>query len=242
MKKLLLAAILIVFVAGAWAQTWTSTSTPDTAWIIFKVDMIGFMFTANWGGAGAENNDPYAVGTHALTTALVAESLVTTAVDVKPCELLHGVFWLENIGGVTANFDVWHLHRGLDAAGSATGTWSEDAGADPDACAGLDEDEYVIGFDATAILSSDGSAATPLAAAMDFTRIPVGSGTCSFQNVSGVAGLVAEDPASFGDGTWTIEIDQAELHIGLRAPSSASNPATINRIAIMIEGEPNGTD
>ena len=230
MKKLLLAAVVLALVVGgAFAQSWTSSTSPDTTYIILQADMVGLQYTINNGGVGIENGDPYTSSTFSGSFSVSDDSLYATAADMKPCELLHYVFWIENTGGVTANFDLLGIDR--------DGSWTEDASADADACTGLGEDEYVIGYQ---YASSDGAANTPGAASIDFTTVTT---TAQNDDIAGGSGLVAEDPGAAGsEGTWGSEADQAELHIGWRMPSSASDPDDVNHIGIRVEGEIDGTD
>ncbi|GEM_PF-3040884 len=227
MKRLLLVAAIAALAAMAWGQSsWTSSTSPDTTYIILHADLIGLQYTINSGGTGNLNGDPYTSPTFSGSFTVSTDTFSATASDMKPCELLHYVFWIENTGGVTANFDLVAVHGG--------GSWSEDASADADACTGLDEDEYVIGYVYT---SSDNNASTP--ASPDFTTV----GSTEIDDIAGSSGLVAEDPSAAGsDGVWASQIDQAELHIGWRMPSSTSDPEDVNDIGVRIEGEINGTD
>ena len=230
MKKLLLAAVVLALVVGgAFAQDWTSSTSPDTTYIILQADLVGLQYTINNGGVGDENGDPWTSATFSGSFSVSADSFYAAATDMKPCELLHYVFWIENTGGVTANFDLLGVDRG--------GLWTEDGSADADACTGLGEDEYVIGYVYT---SSDNNASTPASGSIDFTTVTTGS---EIDDIAGGSGLVAEDPSAAGnDGTWASQIDQAELHVGWRMPSSTSDATDVNHIGIRVEGEVNGED
>ena len=205
MKKLLFAAVMVLAVC-AWAQTWSSTpgQSPDTVYTRVTVAMCPFQFSYNNGTTGSAHTAP------ALTFGGVSVDTLrySLAECIDPCEVVDIQNWIENIGGVTADFNIlvedvvygtttnWHHHDVATTCAGLTPLISENV------CGGM----------------FDFGTSNPVAEAPTWTVLPEALGTDEIENV------FAEDPASTGDNTWTAgERDQRNLHIGMIAPASASD-------------------
>ncbi len=209
MKRLLLVAAALALLAGAsWAQTWTSTAeqSPDTVWVKVNVHMIGAQWTFNVGGEGSDHSTTAPT----LVWSVTADTVATEDSLVHPCDVLHEVFWIENTGGVTLDFNTY-FDEGLSGP-----TWSHDNSNIT--CATINAEDTVGG--AYAFETSDGAVSGP----SSWTVLPEDEGsTDEYEN------LMAEDPTEAptpDDGSWEAEADQVEYHLEFVMPMSSSTTAT----------------
>ncbi|MCD6532147.1 hypothetical protein J7K99_06870 [bacterium] len=203
MKRLLLVAAIAALAVMAWGQTWTSTAdqSPDTVWIHLNVTMVGVQWTFNYGGVGGDNTY-----TGSFTYSVSGDTFEATgSADVHTCDVIHHVFWIENVGGMTMDFNTY-LDEGLTGP-----TWSHDNSNIT--CATINAEDTIGG--AYTFEASDGA----VSHSGSWTVLPEDLGSDEYEN------LVAEDPSSPGEGTWGSESDQVEYHLELVMPISSSTTA-----------------
>ena len=202
MKKLLLAAVLVLAVC-AWAQPdWESVAgqSPDTVYTKITVAMCPFRFSYNDGTTGGAHTAP--VWNAVVVT---ADSLEYTLDGcISPCQIAHLQNWLENTGGITADFNI-------QVNDAITPDWTHHDAAT--SCATLVPATENVAGGMFAFTASTTTAETPV-----WTVLPEALGADELENV------LAEDPALTGDDTWRDgEADQRNVHIALVAPVSATN-------------------
>ena len=183
-------------------QDWTSSSSPDTVYIVLSVHMIGASWICNEGGTGVENTTPPL--SFSLDADTFSASLDSATAPVMPCDKIHHIFWIENTGGVTLDINAF-FNESLSGPDWVHSDFSDTL------CRGIDT---LVG--SYAFKSADPTLSTDPAA--DWTVLPEDIGTTDeFEN------LYAEDPFALGDSTWDAgETDIIDFHLLYRMPSSSS--------------------
>ena len=200
-----------------WGQSdWMSTSSPDTTYILIHADLIGASWTFNHGGTGAENT------TAANFLFSVIGDTLSAAGDttVRPCDVIHKIFWIENTGGVTLDFNVYipTMASGPDWIHDPTNI----------TCITINRENVYGG--AYAFEPSDGDSTTPSSPSWNVLPDDDVGTADEFED------LLGEDPSSFGDGTWTSQTDQRELHLKYVMPISSTTTAE-QRIYTVVVGK-----
>ncbi|MCD6595189.1 hypothetical protein J7L68_05900 [bacterium] len=170
--------------------------------ISIHVSMVGASWTFNEGGVGSENTTAaiFSFSTVADTFAATGDTIV------HPCDIIHRVFWLENTGGITLDFDTY-----LDN-GRTGPDWSHDAMNIT--CPTVNAENKFAG--AYSFELSDGDSLTP--APPSWIVLPEDS----VGSIDEFEGLWAEDPYNTGDNIWDSQDDQREYHIEYIMPISSS--------------------
>jgi len=236
MKKLLLAAVLVALVAGAWAQPdFTSTTSPrDTVYLKMNVHMVGFQFTFTM--VDEEGNCNTAGGYDGTWAAMGGASLDTIEAlddEIKPCNVAHLVGWVENTGGITMDLDVWFVSD----ADTVTTPWTRydvAVAADPPVCSEFGstangEDKIILDY---YVGASDGSEASPACGSVGWVELSMTDAGAA----SEATDIYAEDFDTPGDGTFGTEDDQREVHFGIVFPTSSSN-TNVHILKWAIQGE-----
>ncbi len=204
-KKLVFVLSLVLIFPLCNAQEWTSSGSPDTVFIRMAVRMIGASWTFNEGGEGPSHTAP------SLSFALDADTfhaeLDSATMPVNPCDVMHHIFWIENTGGVSLDFNVF-----FDESLSGP-DWIHDDAATED-CRGEDTLLGSYSFE-----PADPSLSTTPSI---WTVLPESIGTSDeFED------LYAEDPTetpTIDDGTWEAdEQDIVDFHIMYVMPGSSSS-------------------
>ncbi len=216
MFKRLSAAVLFLFFGGVFAQV-VAPSAGEEARLTVAVSMVGLKYTVTLGGQGSEHS-PTAP---ALVWSLVGDTFSAALDTVHPCDFLHAVFWIENTGGITLDFNIWDNEVSTDWVKNPTATNGCAALVEPAPPFGENSYGSCYSFEA-----SDGVPATPDSGFVGWVAAPVG-GVGSEDEFEG---LWAQDPNDTSDGVWSVQLDQRELHIGILAPytSSTTAPQTID--------------
>jgi len=257
MKKLLLAAALLMLVCGAWAQPLSHFTVRDTVVIQVQVHMIGLEWSLDTVATGV-------AATTSMSTASIAwtvSDLDTTARDgwdtlkvdfgaQRPCTDANLIFWVENTGGISEDFHVnWGIFSIDDTLTGTDSTYF--AGDSVNRCT-INENEagFYLGI---GDYTWDNTAVTDAAfdvAACHLAVPSAPSGRNRFQGWTEVIntnfinaalipmyyhavatglGVIAEDPTSTGDGTRDLtQHDQFEMGIRIVMPSSANSTIVQN--------------
>ena len=212
--KYILSIILFGIVTISLGQEWISTTSPDTVYIVISVSMIGAQWTFDDGGTGAENTTAAA-----FSFSTVADTFAATGdTPVHPCDIIHRVFWLENTGGITLDFNTY-LDEGLSGP-----TWSHDNSNIT--CATINMIDTIGG--AYSFEESDGDSLTPTAPSWIVLPEDSIGLTDEFEN------LWAEDPNNIGDSVWTSQDDQREFHLKYIMPISSTDTLEQNFYSIIV--------
>jgi len=205
MKKAAYILLIILLFAIAEGQDWVSSGEADTTCISITVHMVSAAWTFDYGGLGAEHGSDAT-----FPVSPVADTFAADASDsVQPCDVIHQVFWIENIGGIALDFNTL-LSEALTGP-----TWSHDNVNIT--CVAISMEDTIGG--AYAFEVSDGDSLTPAAPAWIVLPETVGAAD-EFEN------LLAESPLEMSDGVWTTQIDQREYHLEFITPISSSTTAS----------------
>ncbi len=205
--------ITILFFSALFAQM-IEISGDAEASICFRVRMVSLGYSIAAGGDGADRTPTAPL----LSWSLVEDTFeVSDTLSVNPCDFLHYVFWTENLGAAIMGFDVWDMEISTswykDSFMLATNNCSDLVDT---IYSTFGRNKYASSYE---FVSSDGDALTPGAGLVGWIPLPIdGVGI-----VSEEAEIWGEDPSSLGDGGWTTQIDQRELHIGILCPYSVTD-------------------
>ena len=205
--------ITILFSSALFAQM-IDISGDTEANMRFRVRMVSLGYLISAGGDGADRSPTAPL----LSWALVVDTFeVSDTLTVQPCDFLHYVFWIENLGAAIMEFDVWDMEI-------STFWYKDSFMLATNDCSDLMDTEipyygrnkYASSYE---FISSDGDALTPGAGLVGWIPLPVdGVGIIPEETE-----VMAEDPVSRGDGGWATQIDQRELHIGILCPYSVTD-------------------
>ncbi len=215
--KIFWIAVAVLTGCSVYAQEWESSSSPDTTFIILRVDLIGASWNFNFGGTGAENTTDTLISFTSVGDTFEATDTIT----VRPCDVIHQVFWIENTGGVSLDFNTYLLN-------SVSGPdWSHDP-VNITCASIVAEDRFGGAF---SFEPSDGDSATPSAPAWVVLPEDSVGATDEFEDLPG------EDPdAPAVDGAWAEQTDQTEYHLKYVMPISSSTTA-VQHIYTVITGK-----
>lgn len=187
------------------AQEFSLTPTALEGEIQIRIRMLGFGYSVNAGGTGA-GRTPTAPS---FVWSAAGESLLSSTETVYPCDFLTPVFWIENIGGIVLDFDVWE--QGM------TINWTKYPTATNNCAVFTTQNFYGSSYMFT---PSDGDSLTPPSASLIWTSLPTSIGTTREYR-----GLQGSDLFTQQDGIWANQTDQLELHMGLLMPFSSTTTA-----------------
>lgn len=225
MRKLLLIILVLTLVASVWAQSVIVQTVGSIAEARFKVHMAGLSITIT--GAGIGQSTGTLLGTWAGWTVLSTYTLEYEGSLAMPCDRVHGVLWVENTGGMSADIFTYTGYEqqsngscadnawSIVSHGATAGSWLE--------CVPLNPNQYKFGFatNSTGLGTSTGHAfAGSTFDGLTYSGVANGTVTQWFNDI------VAEDPALRGDGTWASQTDQRDLDIIITVPPSATGCAT----------------
>ena len=225
MKKLLLAAVVLALVVGSWAQVQvTSAASGETLSVKINVHMVGVAWTLNMysangvdGALASSLGDLLTDGS--LTWSATGDTIGTSNEEVRPCRVLHQVFWMENTGGITIDIDISHTDV------EPTHAWSQYTTSIGTDCSGQSEDEYRLEY---LLYDSDADSTTPdgsYAWSTNLQHVPGSEGaivSAATDDGGTDLDLLAEDPSAITDGSWADQDDQREFHVVFITPPSAS--------------------
>lgn len=186
--------------------------------IQIRIRMIGFGYSVNVGGTGAGRTPTAPM----FTWSAVADTLLSSSEVVHPCDFLTPVFWIENIGGIVLDFDIWE--RGM------TANWSKSATATNNCTLFTAHNFYGSSYMLT---PSDGDSLTPDAGSLVWTPLPTSIGA-----TREYLGLQGSDWFTTQDGIWASERDQLEIHLGLLMPFSSTVTAPQRIVTYLIARVP----
>ena len=243
MKKAIYIFLIILFGVVS-AQDWVSTASPDTVYTNITVCMVGVRWSLDTLADGWDDElDAVMPPWNFISDAdLDTHVAVQAAGDsVHPCDDIIGAFWLENVGGVTLDFEtyyksvgpLWTIHpTAYDCAG-AFGAFPWTANSTALVMNYLPSDGVPDDFAAT---DPDGAAdvVTNAYKELNNTNFAHPTELYTFVTASGV-NLYAEDPLSIGDGVFAAQIDQLELYYDWIMPATSTTSGD-QTVIILIRG------
>jgi len=244
MKKALYISSIMFLLGIVYAQDWTSSTTPsDTVFIRLNVKMIGPKWSLDTLADGWDDElDAVMPPWNFISDAdLDTHAAIQAAGDsVHPCDDIIGAFWLENVGGITLDFEtcyksvgpLWTIHAtAYDCAGAF--------GALPGT---LNASALVFNYLAADGVPDDFAATDPDAndvvtntyRELNNTNFAHPTEPYPYATASGV-NLYAEDPFSLGDGVFANQTDQLELYYNWIMPAT-STTSDDQTVLILIRG------
>ena len=239
MRKLLLAAVLLLAVC-AWAQVdYISMGEVDTTAIKMTVHMVG----AKWSldtladGWGAGMDDVMPAWQYIVDADMDTHRAVQADADsVEPCDDIVGAFWAENRGGVALDLEAkykyvgpdWSIHATAFSCAGAFGTGVNDVSAlnlvymDAN---GIVDDNVATDYNANTVITN---------AFQEFDNPTFRSPSQPYAPSTATGtNLYAEDPVVTGDGTFGDQIDQIEIYLDWIIPASSTTTADQSIIVVL---------
>ena len=239
MKKLLLAAVLLIAVCAQAQVDYISVGDIDTTAIKMTVHMVGVKWSldtlADGWGAGMDDVMPAwtyivdaAMDTHVATQAL--------ADSVEPCDDIIGAFWAENLGGVAIDLEAKYKYVGPNWTIHATAFNCALAFTPP---ANNITALCLIYMDANGVpddnVTTDHSANTVVTNTFQELDNPTFRSIAQpyVASTPTATNLYAEDPSATGDGTFGDQLDQIELYLDWIMPASSTTTANQSMIVVL---------